>query len=472
MILNSHSIEAYVLALGLKSINSLNEICERLEKDHFSLSLHKKIFTCMQDLYLKNVPVSIHTVQNKGVELGIFNDMAYLMEITFDDHHTSALSEYIAKLLEFRKNRLYVDMIQSAAQKLDEAESADVAGTKLQDELDKIFEAVNEDSIKTVKEGLSLPYKGTSLPFLDYVRKKIDDNANGIQTLSGLSTGYDSLDHVTDGLQPAWVYVIGARPSEGKSQFLINVMNNVAKNKHPVLFFSLEMPSEDVISILLSINGEYDNKKMKEGHCNPLDYQKLIYASDFVKNLPIHIDDQPSLNTAQIRSRVKRMIKSHGIKAVFIDYLQEVKAPGKYPNLQEEKQAMSRDIREMAKEFKIPFFCAAQVNRDSEKGETPKPPTSAQLRESGQLEQCAWFIGMLHRPDRHDPYDQPGQLHLYIRKNRFGERPLLKFNHSPTPCYSYKIIEIKELKNEQVKVLNTHNGRKDVGDDFERFTKA
>ena len=461
--------ETYCIACALKSLDSSTAIVEKLDREHFNNSKNRIIFDLILALVIDNKEVSNHTVLSLGNETQVFNDLAYLYEITFDEHKIEELPLYIELLIEARKSKLYIDSLKTACSRAESSLKLEDQPEILIQNLETILFESGHGTIKSLKETIEEPFKTSELAFKDFVKDKIKAHAQGIQKLTGISTGFQNLDEATDGLQPSWLYVIGARPSEGKTQFLLNILNNIALQKIPSLFFSLEMPAGDVMSELLSINGGYDHKKMQQGTCTPIDLQKLEYATDLCKSLPIYIDDQPSLNTLQMRMRIKHAIRAHGIKIVFIDYLQEISAIGKFGNHQEKMQEVSRHIREMAKEFNIPIFCAAQVNRESEKNEKIMPPMASQLRESGQIEQCAWFIGMLHRPDKHDAANFPGILELYIRKNRFGIRKKLSYNYfADTPNYSYKIIEIKDVKHEVDAIRTANESTKDAWNDLER----
>lgn len=473
MILSNEQSEVYCLAAAMKSVDSLTLVIENLTVEHFDRPIHKTIFSLILELGNTNSPVTISSVNALGASKKLFDDKAMLMDMTYEAHKTSEVPTHIELLEEAKKSRNYEAALKVAVDKSTEEGSVSEKIVSHLSSLENIISTDIASEISQVAELLEKPYKTSDLNFREYVDKKINENAQGIKSLSGISTGFEKLDTHTDGLQPAWLYVIGARPSEGKSQFLMNMIVNVAEQNVPCLFFSLEMPAGDVMTEILSIVGGYDHKRMKSGMCHPLDLPKLDYAVSKVKEMPIYIDDQPSLNTIQMKARIKRMIRNNGIKVIFIDYLQEVTAAGRFNNQQEKMQEVSRNIREMAKEFEIPIVCAAQVNRESEKSDKAMPPQASHLRESGQIEQCAWFIGMLHRPDKYDANDFPGILQMYVRKNRFGERTLIQFNYNAdAPAYSYRITELQDVKKQIDSIHKSNQSRKDDGGSFERFTPA
>ena len=446
MKISNEYAERQVIGLTLRSHNAFLLCCEHLTAEHFSNPVCRNCFMGLSQLHSQNLSATSKVLfdccRTLKCDVPIEEIVTMVYEAsTFDD-----ASYWIEEVRKHYLNKYYLTTLHDAIKGSEKAESYETEVPKVVDRLDNIDALGTESTIQIVADVLKMPYKTTSRPIEEHIKNKIENRANNIVELSGISTGFKNLDEQTDGLQDSWLYIFGARPSEGKTQFLLNLMHNIASQDIPILFFSLEMPAADVMTELLAIDGKFDHKRMMNGECNPFEYQAFLAASDAVAKFPLYIDDQPSLSINQLKLRAKRMIKSSGIRAIFIDYAQELTGPGASSNKQEEMQAVSRGLRELAKEMKVPVVCAAQVNRQSEATGKAVAPSASHLRESGQLEQCAWFIGMLHRPDRHDPYDRPGVLEVHIRKNRFGQLKKLKFDYDPDhPKYSYRITEIDEL---------------------------
>lgn len=443
MELSDYRTECLILGSALNSHNNLCVICDEMTHDLFENEECRNLFVCIFQLYLKDIEVKPATVFAMAKEMNLPVEMSFLLGLSYETTGEEDLPFFIRQLKNLKRNRVYVNTLTTATKSLDKATDAEVEIQNLFSDLENFVDS-SAGQLHKLSDVFKSNFKGSDLSIQEYLKKKLDNNANGIFELTGLSTGFPKLDKVTDGLQPCWLYVFGARPSEGKTQFLLNILHNVAIQNIPVLFFSLELPCHDVGLELATINSRTSHKDIMEGTCDPYDFYKINDSVKKFENLPLFIDDQPSLDVNQIRVRVKKAIRNHGIKAIFIDYLQEVRAVGRHSNNQEAMQSVSRALREIAKEFKIAVICAAQVNRDSEKSEESKPPLASHLRESGQIEQCAWFIGMLHRPDKTDPYKEPGLINLYVRKNRFGERPRIQYSHCPdAPAYSYRMEELK-----------------------------
>ena len=432
-------IEKLIIGCALNSQDALSAICQSLEARDFQNPENRDIFNALYALYIKDIsinPKAVHVeTQAMGGNIDINNLLIYKMEHTGEED----LPYFINNLRQVTQNRHYYDALKIANERFDEAKSVEEEVEKLS----ALFTPHSSSSTsQTIEQLFSAGYKGTDLPIHEYITWKRDCLARGEEVLTGISTGFQKLDIATDGLQPSWFYVFGARPSEGKTQFLLNIIRNIIIQDIPCLFFSLELPGQDAVMELATIHGRVSHKNLNNGTFDPYDMDKFMTGCNVLKTKPLIVDDQPSLTTQQIKLRIKKAVASRGVRAVFIDYLQEVKPSGRFVNQQEAMQSVSRDIREMAKEFKIPIICAAQVNRESEKTEDTNPPLASQLRESGQIEQCAWFIGMLHRPDKNNPSNFPGALDLYIRKNRFGEKPKIRFSYQPDfPAYSYRIEE-------------------------------
>lgn len=435
--------EALVLGAALNSHDNLATLCDQATPDLFQNTAHKHLFLSLFELYVKDVEATPSSAYNMAKDLNVPVELPFILGLTNETTKEEDIAYFVNKLKKIRRNNLYISALKTASSNLEKATSADEEIDSLFTQLES-FTGAPQGGLQTVNEVLQNNFRDTGLSFQDYIKKKRDDHTHGRKTLSGISTGFDKLDAVTDGLQPSWFYVFGARPSEGKTQFLLNLFKNVVSQGIPALLFSLELPASEVAFEIATITSKTSYKELNEGTADAYDYAKIMEAEQTIKDWPLVIDDQPSLTTNQIRVRVKQAIRSHGIKVIFLDYLQEVRSNTKHPNQQENMQAVSRALREIAKEFRIPLVCAAQVNRESEKTEDSKPPLASHLRESGQIEQCAWFIGMLHRPDKTDPNNYPGMLNLYVRKNRFGERPKISYSHSPdSPSYSFRIEELR-----------------------------
>lgn len=260
--------------------------------------------------------------------------------------------------------------------------------------------------------------------------------------VSGLHTGYDDLDEKLSGLQAGEMLIIAARPSMGKTALALNLAEQVAMGGRtpwtrahtdpvPVGFFSLEMSRNALAQRLLSAYSGVDSHKMRTGQINDQVMSRLIEACGALSQAPIIVDDTPNMTVMQLRARARRMVDRHGVKALFVDYLQLMTAPGAgRESRQVEVSTISRGIKALARELSLPVICLAQLNRGSEQREGNRPRMS-DLRESGSIEQDADVVMLLHRESYYHQAD-PGWLEENEDKVNDAELIIAKQRNGPT----------------------------------------
>ena len=255
---------------------------------------------------------------------------------------------------------------------------------------------------------------------VDKMSAIVDSGGN----ITGLSTGFKDLDAMTSGLQRANMGIIAARPSMGKTVLGINIAQNVARRADkPVLVFSLEMPSEDIVTRMLSSQARVEMNLLKE--CNRLNdahWVKITTAMKELSDMPLYIDDTAGLTPAEMRSRARRLYNEHGgLSMILIDYLQLMKIPGYETNRTLEVSEISRSLKALAKELDIPVVALSQLNRavDDRKD---KRPMMSDLRESGAIEQDADLIMFIYRDEVYnkDSEDNKSLGEIIIGKQRNG----------------------------------------------------
>lgn len=239
---------------------------------------------------------------------------------------------------------------------------------------------------------------------------------------AGVPTGYTDLDDKIDGLQPASLILIAARPAIGKSALAVNIADHVAiEHGGSVLFVSLEMDEKDLSERLLSARAAVDSYRIKNPReLSDRDQRSLNDAYRTLRPARIHIDDKPGRTVTQIGANARRLKARHGLDLVIIDYIQLIdgqKARGE--SRQEEVARISRRLKTLARELKVPVIALAQLNREVE-GRPNSRPRLSDLRESGQLEADADVVLLLDRPDERNPDDRPGEADLIVAKNRHG----------------------------------------------------
>ena len=241
-----------------------------------------------------------------------------------------------------------------------------------------------------------------------------------------MPSGFTGIDKVTLGWQESDLVIIAARPSMGKTAFVLTMARNMAVDHHiPVAFFSLEMSSKQLVKRLLVSETGLSSEKIRGGK-RLLDYE-LVQLHERIKDLaaaPLFIDDTPSISVYELRSKVRRLVRNAGVKLIIIDYLQLMTGPPELRGMREQEVSnISRSLKAIAKEMSIPVIALSQLSRDVEKRGGNKIPQLSDLRESGAIEQDADIVMFIHRPDYYGTEEEgavPGQAQIIIAKHRNG----------------------------------------------------
>ena len=264
--------------------------------------------------------------------------------------------------------------------------------------------------------------------------------ANEGRLVTGLSTGFHDLDEITSGLQPGEMVIVAARPSMGKTALALNLAEQIAFGGHrftpgakdpkaPIAFFSLEMSMQSVTQRLLSSHSRVDSHLIRTNRLGKQHYHDLQRSCGILAEAPIHVVDTPGLTIMQMRAKARRLVKQQKIQCIIIDYLQLMSAPqSAREGRQQEVSMISRQIKALARDLRLPIVCLAQLNRGAEQREGHRP-RMADLRESGSIEQDADVVALLHREEyyhqgnsdweRENP-DKIGIAELIIAKQRNG----------------------------------------------------
>lgn len=244
--------------------------------------------------------------------------------------------------------------------------------------------------------------------------------------LTGEPTGFYELDELTCGLQPAELIIIAGRPSMGKTALGLNMAEHIALDENPprpVLFFSLEMSSQQVAQRILCSRARVDSQRLRRGRHTEEDLYRLKQAADEISGRPLFVDDTSALSILELRARARLAYRKHAVRAIFVDYLQLMHAPGA-ESRQQEVAEISRGLKALAKELKVPVVAMAQLNRKPEDRGSNRPRMS-DLRESGAIEQDADLVALLHRESYYKSGEDPSAdddptAELIIAKQRNG----------------------------------------------------
>jgi replicative DNA helicase len=251
---------------------------------------------------------------------------------------------------------------------------------------------------------------------------RIDTLFHANTPITGVPTGYHDFDDKTSGLQPSDLIIIAGRPSMGKTTFAMNIAEHVAiKSRSPVLIFSMEMPGEAIVMRLLSSLCRIDQLRIRTGKLADEDWPRISSTVSMLSDAPLYIDDTPSLSPAEMRARARRLAKEHGqLGLIVVDYLQLMQVPGYNENRTAEISEISRSLKGLAKELKVPVVALSQLNRGLEQ-RADKRPVMSDLRESGAIEQDADLIVFIYRDEVYNENTpDKGIAEIIIAKQRNG----------------------------------------------------
>ena len=381
--------------------------------EDFYADAHQKIFQAIISLNDKGgQPVDIVLLAEELKQRGQVEDVggyAYLGEL-WDAAPTAANAEYYAKIV--RDRALVRNLIHAGTEILrdayDQAQPAD-----------ELLEQAERRILDVAQMGIM----GQTITLEEALREaydRIDANSANEKSITGISTGYTDLDEITAGLQNSELVIVAARPSVGKTAFALNITRNIVVEEGPPVFFvSLEQSRIELAERLLCCQARVDSHKLRKGVLSSDDMQKLIEAGGVLRNAKLFIDDTPGQGMLRIAANARRLLLRHHIKLVVIDYLQLIEPENRKDPRQEQVAQISRRLKFLARELKIPVVALAQVNRSSEDRQDHRPRL-ADLRESGSIEQDADTVMMLHRPDRYEPGQNEGVVEVIIAKQRNG----------------------------------------------------
>ncbi|MGY8932138.1 MAG: replicative DNA helicase [Flavobacteriales bacterium] len=430
--LQPQAIELEEVVLGALMIDneSLSDTIDSLQPEYFYKPDHQKIFEAIVNLFNNSKPVDILTVSEELKRMDALESvggMLYISQLT-NNISSSSNTEFHARIIaeKFIKRSLI-------------SISNNIIGDAFNDTID-IFDLLNtaEEKLFTVTEGtlrksydkMSTLIKG-ALDNIEILRQKEDG-------LSGVPSGFSKLDRVTSGWQKSDLIIVAARPGMGKTAFALTMARNIAITHETAIgFFSLEMSSEQLVSRLIASEAELSASKLRKGDLQDFEMVQLHEKIKQLSEAQIYIDDTPALTIFELRAKARRLVKNHNVGIIVIDYLQLMSAGGKAGNREQEISTISRSLKGIAKELKIPVIALSQVNRgvESRTGVGSKRPMLSDLRESGAIEQDADIVTFIYRPEYYKIYewdngdDSRSQAEIIIAKHRNGalENVRLKF---------------------------------------------
>lgn len=415
-----HSIEAEQAVLGgiMLDPGAWERVSDAVVAEDFYRDDHRKIFRAIARLATDGQPIDAVTVfeqlEREG-EADSIGGLAYLADLAKNTPSAANILSY-ANIL--RERALLREMIAAAHEIADTGYFPKGNSANLlldQAEAKMLAIAEKRSSAETGPRAIGGMLKGV-VAHLEEVGKS--------QGLTGLSTGFDDLDAMTSGLQKGDLVIVAARPSMGKTTFAMNLCENaMMRGDKPVLVFSMEMPAEQLIMRSISSLGSIDFQKVRSGQLDSPDWDRVFSVVAMLKERNnLFIDDTAGLSPLEVRSRARRLHREHGgLSLIMVDYLQLMRGDTAVENRTAEISEISRSLKALAKELKVPLVALSQLNRSLEQ-RTDKRPVMADLRESGAIEQDADVILCIYRDEVYhkDKPDNKGQAEILIRKQRNG----------------------------------------------------
>jgi replicative DNA helicase len=404
--------EASCIAAILISREALVKVLDLLTPEDFFIEQHRLIFTSIAELDKKSKPVDLLTLKQHLSDNNNFSRAggdAYLAEL-YQIVATSANAEYYAKRIkEFALRRALIDVSRTIIEN----------SHNLTQETEDVLDGAERDLFRVTEARIT----GEIVPIEQIVEEtleQINKLFNNKQAVTGISSGFTDIDNKLTGFHAAELIILAARPSMGKTALALNFMNHIVlREQKPVFFFSLEMPSSQLLMRLICIEGLIDAQRLRTGHLNNDEMRQIYAAAERFKGAPILIDDTPSVTIADIRAKARRAAQREQLGMVIIDYMQLISSSSKVDR-QQQIAEISRGLKLLARELQCPILSLSQLSRTVESRSDQRPILS-DLRESGSIEQDADVVMFIFREDRVKPdTERKGRADVIIAKQRNG----------------------------------------------------
>jgi replicative DNA helicase len=413
-----HSIEAEQAVIGglLLDNRAWEQIADKLVDEDFYRHDHRLLFTAIRELESRNEPfdaVTLSQCLDKNGQLDQAGGLLYLGRLAKDTPSASNILAYANIVREKSVLRQLISV------------GTDISGSGYVPEgrdSKELLDAAEKKVFQIAEQGARGEGGFQDMKaLLSKTVDKIDHLFNSDGGITGVSTGFDKFDEMTTGLQEADLVIVAGRPSMGKTTFAMNIAENAAiGDKLPVAIFSMEMPGDSLAMRMISSLGRVDQHHIRTGNLTDEDWARITSAIHILSEAKIFIDDTPAMSPNEIRARARRLKRQHGLGLIIIDYLQLMQVHGGSENRATEISEISRSLKAMAKELKVPVIALSQLNRSLEQ-RPDKRPIMSDLRESGAIEQDADLIVFIYRDEVYnDDSPQKGVAEIIIAKQRNG----------------------------------------------------
>lgn len=417
-----HSIEAEQSVVGamLMDKDAILTAAEIVSGQDFYQTAYGVIFDSMVELFNEGKPVDLVTLQERLKEKDVPPEIASLEFVRdlVSAVPTSANVKYYAQIVADKS------MLRKLIKLNDEISNTCYAG---KESLEAILETTEKSMFQLLQQrntGEYVPIRQVVLNALDRIEKASKSKG----TVTGIPTGFIDLDYKLSGLQPSDLILVAARPSMGKTAFVLNIAQYVAfKKDRATVIFSLEMSKEQLVNRLFSLESQVDAQALRTGNMKDSDWEKLIEGAGIIGKSKLIIDDTPGISVSELRSKCRKYKLEHGLDLIIIDYLQLMTGSvGKRSeSRQQEISEISRSLKGLARELNVPVIALSQLSRAVE-SRPDKRPMLSDLRESGAIEQDADMVCFIHRPEYYKIYqddrgnDLRGMAEIVIAKHRNG----------------------------------------------------
>lgn len=411
-----HSIEAEQSVIGsmLMDKEAIIAASEIVTAEDFYQHQYGVMFESMTELFNEGKPVDLVTLQNRLKEKDVppeVSSLDFVRDIITTVPTSANIKSYAAIVREKAVLRRLIRI------------NEEIANTCYvgKDSLEEILAHTEKsifDLLQSRSSGDFVPIRQVALNVLE----KIEIASRTKETVTGIPTGFIDLDYKTSGMQPSDFILIAARPSMGKTAFVLNLVEHIAVKKgYPCMIFSLEMSKEQLVNRMLSMESNVDSQKLRTGTLTDADWDAVVEGIGVIGNSKLIIDDTPGISITELRSKCRKMQLEHGLSMVIIDYLQLMSGSGKSgDNRQQEISEISRSLKALARELNAPVIALSQLSRACETRQDHRPMLS-DLRESGAIEQDADVVMFLYRDDYYNKdTENPNIAEVIIAKQRNG----------------------------------------------------
>ncbi|HZF17646.1 MAG TPA: replicative DNA helicase [Steroidobacteraceae bacterium] len=413
-----HSVEAEQAVLGALMLDNVawDSVADLLSADDFYRADHRLVFTAIAEVAGRSQPCDAVTLSDYLERSGKLEDaggLAYLGTLARDTASAANVRAYAQLVRERSILRSLISVGNAIAGSAFNSE-----GREARELVDEAERRVFEIAERGARGKIGAVQIGSLLgPVVD----RIDQLHQNPGALTGLATGFARLDEMTNGLQPGDLVIVAGRPSMGKTTLAVNIAENaVLGEQKSALIFSMEMSAEQLTLRMLASIGRIDQTHLRTGRLADDDWNRLDSAMSQLQTTRLFVDETPALTPTELQARARRMKREKGLDLIVVDYLQLMQVPGTKENRATEISEISRNLKALAKELKVPVIALSQLNRSVEQ-RVDKKPVMSDLRESGALEQDADVILLIYREEVYDPNTpKKGIADIIIAKQRNG----------------------------------------------------